>query len=243
MLGGTAMLKTEFDKSKGKEFKVLCPHCKVETRHIVLQSVEQKGREEPDEDFWIDWWATYQTLQCQGCLEISFRVTSSNSEDYGPRGEPIIRENLYPKRSKDTLPTKDFLKVPRKLRRIYREVIDCYNNGNLIMCAVGLRAIVEGICNAMNIKDGPIEVRGKIVRKKNIEGKIAGLHEKGILSKKDSEILHEHRFMGNEAVHELASPSEEELKLAIEIIEHMFENIFELPEKAAELLFKRAQRT
>lgn len=242
-------IKIEFNKTKDNILRVLCPaECKTQTRHIVLQSVEQKGRHYYEEDFWVDWQATYQTLECQGCSEISFRAESSNSEDWDPRtGEAIIREELYPKRSKDTLPIKDFsLEVPPKLRRIYREVIDCYNNEILTMCAVGLRSIVEGLCNEMKITDGPVEIttRGKLItiRKKNIEGKIAGLHEKGILTKKESEILHEHRFMGNEAVHELSSPSTEELKLAIEISEHMLDSVFELPEKAKELKFKRTLR-
>lgn len=242
------MLKTEFNKTKGQELRVLCPGCKRDTRHIVLQSVEQRGREDIEEDFWIDWEATYQIIQCQGCLQVSFIEKRSNSEDWDHGiGRPIIRENRYPKCSVSTLHMKNFFGVPLKLKRIYREILDCYNNEIFTMCAVGLRAIVEGICNEMQITDGPVDVnkRGKLItiRKRNIEGKIAGLHEKGVLSKKDSEILHEHRFMGNEAVHELASPLAEELKLAIEIIEHVLENVFELPEKAEELKFKRNLRS
>lgn len=73
-------------------------------------------------------------------------------------------------------------------------------------------------------------------------GKISGLSEKGILTKKNSEILHEHRYLGNEAVHELSQPSEEEVKLAIEIIEHTLESLYEISEKAEELRMRKSKR-
>jgi hypothetical protein len=108
------------------------------------------------------------------------------------------------------------------------------------MCAAGLRAIVEGICVEAGVKDGPVVVNAtgggtKIVRKKNLEGKISGLNEKGIIAKNYCEILHEHRYMGNEAVHELAMPSREELQLAISIVEHTLDSVFEIPLKASTL--------
>jgi len=78
----------------------------------------------------------------------------------------------------------------------------------------------------------------QIVRKDNLEGRIAGLQEKGLLTQSSAQTLHEHRYLGNSAVHELARPSEGELRLAIEIVEHVLEQLYELPEKAEEL--KRA---
>ena len=67
----------------------------------------------------------------------------------------------------------------------------------------------------MGIIDGPKEITKKngtkvVKRFKNLEGKIAGLYEKGFLTKKSSTILHEHRFLGNEAVHELSQPSKDQ---------------------------------
>jgi hypothetical protein len=43
------------------------------------------------------------------------------------------------------------------------------------------------------------------------------------------------RFMGNEAVHELQAPPLEQVKTALDVIEHMFDGVYELDEKAAEL--------
>lgn len=48
--------------------------------------------------------------------------------------------------------------------------------------------------------------------------------------------------MGNDAIHQLDRPSVEELRLAIEIVEHIFEQLYEIPEKALELKAKMARR-
>ncbi len=143
--------------------------------------------------------------------------------------------------------TKAFYEIPRNLRRIYREVIESYNNELSTLCAAGLRTIIEGICSEKNVKDGIIELtdkKGEIkkVRRKNLQGKISGLAEKNILTKSNADILHEHRFLGNEALHELSQPSLEELKIAIEIVEHVLENIFEIPTKAKELKANKLKR-
>jgi hypothetical protein len=115
------------------------------------------------------------------------------------------------------------------------------------LSAAGLRALVEGLCAELNVVDGPKEVTKKdgstqIKRFKNLEGKISGLHEKGYLTKQHSDVLHEHRYLGNEAVHELTLPSREELALAIEIIEHIFISVYEIPKKGQELKVKRVKR-
>ncbi len=229
------------DKSKGKDLEVICPECKKETSHIVRQSFYDYWKSDDHPEHWVDGGTDYQIIECQGCKTISFRSEGWFSEE---EGTSIA---LFPKRTKDTLIRKDLYEVPRKLRRIYREVIDSFNNDLLISCAAGLRAIIEGICSEKTIKNGEIEVTSKkggvkTVRKSNLQGKIAGLAEKAILTKSNAEILHEHRFLGNEALHELAQPSVEELKLAIEIVEHLLENIYELPSKAKELKEFKAKR-
>ena len=242
------MRKTEYNKTKDQVLKLICPDCEIETRHIVLQSVDIKGHEEYDKEFWISWEAKYQTVQCQGCLSISFRIESSNSEDYDSRtGEPYLSESLYPKRNKNSLQIKELLITPRNLRRIYREIIDSFNNETFTLCAAGLRSIIEGICSEEGIKDGPVEVQKKgggikTVRKRNLEGKISALLERGALSRTNTDILHEHRFLGNEALHELSQPSQEELRLAIQIVEHTLETIFEIPPKAQELRDRKTRR-
>ena len=126
---------------------------------------------------------------------------------------------------------------------IYRETIDAINNDSNILCSGGIRAIIEGICIDKGIDRGEVKKsNGEKQILKNLEGKIGGLSSNGLLTKENTEILHDLRFLGNEALHELSAPSKEELKLAINIIEHTLENIYELHDKAKRLKAERIKR-
>lgn len=239
----------EKDKSAGHDISVACLQCKRETKHAVISSYDSTGQAwDRDEGWSVDWTDNYQLIQCKGCETISFRHLSWFSEDCVPEvGETGETERLYPIRGEHTLSAKDFLNVPTSLRRIYREVIDAFNGDSPTLCAAGLRAIVEGICAAKGVLGGPVETAlpdggKKIDRSNNLAGKIGGLAEKGFLTASSAESLHEHRFMGNDAVHSLDRPPRGELKLAIEIVEHMFEHLYEIPEKALELRKIKASR-
>lgn len=252
---GKVTEKIDSNKSKDQKHKVYCIQCKRETNHLVLQSIdcdrsEEVGQTEGHSET-IDWSSIYQIIQCQGCDTISFRHVSWFSEavqQIGPNEwDDGTSTWLYPKRSDKTKAIKDYYNVPTTLRRIYRETVDCFNNEALTLCAAGLRAIIEGICADQNIQDGPVtrtkpDGTTETKRRDNLEGKIAGLGEKAILTPKNAASLHEHRFLGNEAVHELNQPSPAEIILALDIIEHTLDALYELPDKAAELQRIRAKR-
>lgn len=225
--------------------KSYCRTCKKDTNHEVICEESIKFGDEEWEVFGED---KYQIIRCMGCDNITFREEGWFSEDINPyTGDPLLRISLYPKASGDDLESKRMTDVPKKIKRIYEETINSYNNQSFILCATGLRAIIEGVCAEENIKDGPIESKNEngdieIIRKNNLQGKIGGLYENNLITKDHAEILHEHRFLGNKAVHELDMPSAEELKLGIEILEHTLENIYELKYKGQELQFKRNLR-
>ncbi|MFP3041743.1 DUF4145 domain-containing protein [Treponema primitia] len=234
--------------SKDKTCKVLCTVCKHKTSHKVLYSLSLHGKEEFEYESWYEWENNYQVIRCLGCDEISFRITKSDSESQNPEtGEYDIEEILYPKRTKETINTKAYLNLPFTIKTLYQETIDCYNNNILLLCAAGIRSLVEGICQNKNITGGNVEIiksdgTKETKRSKNLDGKINGLYEKGILTEENAKVLHEHRYLGNEAVHELSIPSRSELELAITIIEHILDSIYEIPAKSSELvkLRKRA---
>jgi hypothetical protein len=233
-------IKVVENETKGKIVSIHCIECKRPTRHLVTVSLDKKGSDSDPEERWsVDWSDRYQVIECQGCETVSFRHLSwfSEAQDYDDDG---TTERIYPLRNKDAVSARPYHNVPSNLRRIYTELIDCFNNDSPTLCAAGLRALVEGICAQQGIVDGPVEHPAKgggtqVVRRENLEGRIAGLQEKGLLTQPSAQTLHEHRYLGNSAVHELARPSTDELKLAIEIVEHVLEQLYELPEKAAEL--------
>jgi len=235
-----AEIKVIENETKGKIVSIHCIECKRPTRHLVTVSLDKNGSDGDEEEGWsVDWSDRYQVIECQGCETVSFRHLSwfSEAQDYDDDG---TTERIYPLRNKDAVSARPYHNVPSNLRRIYTELIDCFNNDSPTLCAAGLRALVEGICAQQGIVDGPVELPAKdggtqVVRRDNLEGRIAGLQEKGLLTQPSAQTLHEHRYLGNSAVHELARPSTDELKLAIEIVEHVLEQLYELPEKAAEL--------
>ncbi len=233
------------NKTKGVEVRVYCPDCNREQSHVVVASADMDWSQDFSEDCWISSEDNYQVIQCR-CGHLSFRHSSwfSEYEDHDSSGRTV---KIYPELDVDALPVKEFKSVPDIVCRIYNETIRAFNNDCFTLCAAGLRGIVEGVCADKAVTGGNVERKQKdgafqMIRSDNLDGKISGLCEGGYLTKPRAEILHEHRFLGNEAVHELAQPSVAELKLAIEIIEHTLEELYELPEKANALKRKRTAR-
>lgn len=235
------------NETKDKIVLIHCTECKRSTRHQVCISLDKKGSESDEQEGWsIDWSDRYQVVECQGCETVSFRHLSWFSE-HQYADEDGTTERIYPLRNKDAVSARPYHNVPSNLRRIYTELIDCFNNDSSTLCAAGLRALVDGICAQQGIVDGPVEAPARgggthIIRRDSLEGRIAGLQEKGLLTQQSAQTLHEHRYLGNSAVHELARPSTDELKLAIEIIEHALDQLYELPKKAAALQRAIARR-
>ena len=211
---------------KKQTTKVYCMKCQQTTNHAIVAEHE---RTESNDDFqlWLEW----AILQCAGCESVTFMEKSTFSDDYDPQTgalESLIR--YYPERDEHALPVEPFNNAPKKLRRIYREIIDAFNRDTHTLCAGGLRAIVAGICKDQKVRCGPVRDKktGRVVRRKNLEGKINGLVGRGLLTKKHATVLHKHRFLGNEALHDLETPTRESLTAAIAIVEHTLENIYEL---------------
>jgi hypothetical protein len=218
--------------------KSICSICQNNTNQKVLfeEKVDLDEREE-------GWWeiTKYQIIRCEGCDNISFRKLYNNAQQnfYSDQRDPWTQE-VYPKRSLTSLQIKTLLNTPANIIKIYRETIDAFNNDQLILCSVGIRAIIEGVCNDKGIIGGNCaDSKGKKYFSQNLNGKIEGLAAQGYLTKTNSEMLHELRFLGNAAVHELTSPSTEDLGLAIEIVEHSIEVIYEIQHKAKRLKNKR----
>ena len=209
--------------------KALCLDCKKVTNHNVLAEHKTSGGHEEDE---IRWWATYQIIQCMGCDDISFRRTSACEEDFDPyTGKLEEAESLYPDRLGGRDPMSGHESFPVKTKRIYIETIKALNNQTPILAAIGLRALIESIC---------LEKKTKA---KTLAKGIDELAQMGLLSAKQAEFLHNHRFMGNEAAHEIIAPKPEHLVAAIDIAETLLKTIYVLPEMAEQIKPKKAPTT
>lgn len=160
---------------------------------------------------------------CRGC-DMCFMETVYNE------GEPFVLDSkTLPPRQALLVTHKEYMKLPRPLKAIYREVIVSFNHDLLILCAVGLRALLEGIC------------ADKQIGGKNLYKQIEGL--KQYLPDNIVDNLHTFRFIGNEAVHELKTPSKYGLKQCIDVIEDLLNFLYELDYKVGRLPKRAAKST
>lgn len=223
-----------------------CNECHHHTNHTV--SSEFNEREIVPEvvdgrtiEFWIDHY--FQILKCGSCNEYTFKTWQIWSEDE-PDAPPSNRRT-YPKRGKPTIKKSDsFHNVPLHITGIYKEVYDTFINKNKLLCAGGIRAILEALCINNQIKEGTAPAEGTNPEKKtsSLKGRIYGLFEKGLITRSHADILVHNQYLGDKALHECEKPSSEELEIAIQIIAHTLSSVYELNQKGEELKNKKNSR-
>jgi hypothetical protein len=208
--------------------KTFCNRCRLETDHNVLLETEKTVYFDPDDDFAIN---CYQIIECKGCNNIIYRTLTRDkisTEFSSVNGQsPWKLLERFPLNEKNHLKVKRRDNLPEKMNIILSETINSYNNGNFILCATGIRSIIESIYFDQVRLDG--------VNSWSLEKKIIQLAEKGILTKKNSSILHDLRFIGNKAIHQLRIPTENELRIGIEIIEITLDAIYQIESKGNDL--------
>lgn len=212
--------------------RLYCNKCLNETRHGVLRTYEEISTDEV---------AEWQIVQCAGCESISFYKERKIESELGWE---IIEVSIYPQRLYRK--PKHFVDAPANLDQVYRETINAFNDTSLVFCAGGLRALVEGICAQQGVTDGPSrdwstgEFRrngsGQVIRGDSLGCLIEGLAERRILTDRQATALHQHRYLGNEALHELKAPEKPTLEKAINIIETIMETLYNIQAQADELM-------
>jgi hypothetical protein len=208
------------NETQGEELQAPCSKCSGKTYHKVLLSVDENGKESDDE--WeVHWNNHFQIIECQGCKTISFRKTSSNSEDWDPYdGSYNIYENLYPSRIEGRKRIDDGVNfLSSKVRQIYEETHQALNSGSPILAGIGLRALVETVCKEE-------EAGGN-----NLSQQIDGLVAKNILAPASAKVLHSIRTLGNQAAHEVRPHNDRQLGLAMDVVEHLLADVYILPKR------------
>ena len=215
---------------EGQQVLIPCQNCGGSRRnHLVLKErlhswdIEEAG---------ICGSSVYQICKCAGCDDIRFRVESSNSEDIDYRsGEPEVTESVFPETSESSRIPIETVGLPEAIGRIYKETVITFNAGALILAGGGLRAIVEALCQDKNVPGG------------NLQDKIDNLVSQGFLAAPQAELLHEERYLGNAALHEIVAPSKLDVRDGFDIIDTLLTTIYILPEKARRLRLKRTRNS
>ncbi|MBP0624981.1 DUF4145 domain-containing protein [Cupriavidus consociatus] len=211
------------NKTAGKEHQLPCIKCVGKTTHKVLVSVDVRG-DEGDEHYSYSWAEDYQVVQCQGCKTVSFRSESSNSEDYHQEEDGTewgVVEKLYPTRLEGRKGLGgDVHYLPQNVRRIYDETLMAMSNPAPVLAGIGLRALLETVC------------KEKKATGKDLYAKLDNLKDEGVLTPPQVVILHKIRTLGNAAAHEVKPHSDKQLGLAMDIVEHVLNDVYILPKKA-----------
>lgn len=207
------------NKTQNSEYRLPCGKCLGATRHKVLQSVDIEGEMEEGTYQYGD---NYQIVQCLGCESISFRKCHSDSEDCffdeeTEEFEYIETVELYPSRVVGRHKLRQVHFLPFAVSRIYSETHSALCNKQPILAGIGIRALVETVC------------KEKVATGSNLEQKIDDLVGKGVLTTSAAETLHSMRILGNEAAHEVKPHSDETLGLAMDVVEHMLNDVYILP--------------
>jgi hypothetical protein len=209
---------------------IFCNNCNCETNH-TCQGEHYRDYPTYNDDGSIGLVERqgYRLWICAGCesgtLE-NYYIFDVTDADY--QNERMHQITYYPERNKLHVKSKQFKQLPKPLTNIYREMLGSYNNNLAVLCTLSIRALLEGICADKKIKGN--NLREKI-------NKMDSILPKNIVAN-----LHSIRFIGNEAAHELSSPSMNELRLAIELCEDLLNFIYELDYKARSLSIARKMR-
>lgn len=193
-----------------KSIKTRCGDCRKVTNHSILADYDYSGS---NDDAGIQWWGNYQIVKCGGCGDISFRHIYDSSEDMQET------EERYPDPDARK-PMDGYISFPKKTRWIYQETLKALSNDMPTLAAIGLRALIESVCKHQNATAS------------NLKKRIDELVVIGLLTKTQADFLHQHRFMGNEAAHEMEAPDSDVLDAALDIAETVLKTIYVLPKKA-----------
>ena len=208
------------DKIQHEEAEVACLKCSGKTFHKALVSVDESGNHGD-----IDWHNAHQIVQCLGCKTLSYRIVSSNSEEYyyDEDGEQhhIEGEKLYPPRLEGRRGLGDeSVYLPNEVKQIYDETATALSVHAPILAGIGLRALLEQVCKEKSAEGG------------DLFKKIDSLVEKRVLTPASAAILHKIRTLGNAAAHEVKPHTDRQLSLAMDIVEHLLKDVYILPKQA-----------
>ena len=240
---------------KGDIIKVYCNKCKVEINHTILECINSDAKELADQDisingivnnYYVQYEDSYQIIECAGCNTKSFRELQWCSE-WQDFNDPGISESFYPISNRNKREAKEINEIPYNIKETYKQTIIAFNEYLWVLAAAGLRSVLEGICKQQGISEvekkyKDINGKEKAKKVKDLFNKIEELSHLGIITEKQKETLHELRYLGNSALHELDIPTSDDISLGLDIIENMLENLYEIPVKGKILTNKREMK-
>ena len=196
-------------------------------KHDILYNKHDKWS---DDESGEQGFTKHQVAQCRGCETVRFALITWDTLRSHSEEETVVvfPDSGLPQKRPGAL---DFIDLPEKVAQMYRETLRAFDAEAYTLCGVGLRAIVEALCLEQGVTAG------------NLQSKIDALVARGHLAAKQAEHLHEERYLGNAAVHEMVKPSSSDLEDGLQIIEVLLKTIYILPQHASDMKRRREARS
>lgn len=206
-----------------REISTPCQRCTGDTAHRIVTSTTKSDGHEG-----IYWSTEYQIIQCMGCKTVSFRSSATCSEeyffDYNEDQQFSETVSLFPPRLSGFHGLGDDVWVlPEKLRLIYMETSQSMVAPAPVLTGIGIRSILESLCKDQHAAGS------------NLLNKIDDLVTKNVLTPVRAAVLHQIRTLGNQAAHEVEPHCHEQLALAMNVIDHLLEEVYVIPSKTARI--------
>ena len=202
-------------REKDKIVSAFCNQCRGNRNHDLL--FEGSCRPRPDGNTGareVRW----ELLQCSGCESIKARA-STRYVEANPDGLEICD---YPPRE-ERKPPMWAQALPKEIQELQLEVYSAIHCGNLRLALMGTRALLDkAIVEAVGDVGGFTKKLNEMVKRKRL-----GAENRYILQA----ALH----AGSAATHRGYNPTFEQLEDALNIVEHLLEEVYYFPESAERL--------
>jgi hypothetical protein len=220
--------------------KIFCNTCKTETNHEIgsvhyrycqnnaelknLVFVETIGLDEPIDFKNSKGIFKYETWICRGCDTVTLQESCAiNGLTYDKGMKVVWSYDFHPLRESESLPERDLGLTPIKLYLLYHEVLESYKNELPVLCSIGLRALLEGICKDKGISDKDARA---------LADKVDELAKRQHLPPAIAKNLKSYKFIGDSAAHYLEAPDRESLKVGIEVMQDLLNYLYVLEYKS-----------
>jgi hypothetical protein len=196
-----------------------CRSCCRSTRHSISAEVDDRREDEFNDEL-----HSWRVVCCLGCGTYSFQRKVEDFHDleedsFGNLAHSVVT-NVYPSVVKDHHGLSYTYFLPPLIRTIYRQTISALSQSANVLASIGLRACIEAVCNHLDISG------------RDLQKRIDQLFKGGYVSNGDKRRLHAIRFLGNDAAHEIKEPKHIDIRIALEIVEHLLNTVFILEKRS-----------
>lgn len=209
-------------QAKGDIVRSDCRECHKNTRHEIMALSTKRT-----EQWYVNELETWSVVRCMGCLTYSFQLKQEDfdevEEDYDGELQHAVSIEVFPSVIKNHRALTSTHHLPRLISTIYKQTLKALSQHANVLASVGLRACIEAVCNHLDISGT------------NLQRRIDQLFKAGHVSNGDKKRLHAIRFLGNDAAHEIKQPKSEDIRIALEIVEHLLNTVFILENRAKDL--------